>query len=276
MDERLVERSGLVVGVRFRPHGIVYQFDTAGLVLERDDRVLCETERGPALGTVVVPPQPRRGSQRVGHRVVKKADYRDLMREDQSLQRERSIHRDALRTIRGSGLDLKLVKVEMAHDGSRALLYCASEDKVDTRALTQTLAAQLGTRVEIKQIGARDEARNQGGVGVCGRELCCSSWLHEFQPVTVKMAKEQGLALNPSKLAGQCGRLKCCLKYEYQTYADLKKALPKLGARVSTVQGDGQIVRHNLLKQTAVLRRADDDAEVEVTLEDLVERRPAT
>ena len=266
------ESRAQVVGIRFRPAGLIYQFDAAGLVLDREDRVIVETERGPAIGTVVVAPYPR-PSSRTLHRVVKKADARDLMREDQGLQKERSLYQDAVDAIRQSGLGLKLVKVEIAADTGKAMLYCASEAKVETRDLVTALGTQLGARIEIRQIGGRDEAKLQGGVGVCGRELCCSSWLTEFQPVSVKMAKEQGLSLNPSKLAGQCGRLKCCLKYEYQTYLDLKRDLPHIGARVQSVKGDGQIVRHNALKQTAILRRADDAVEVEVALEDLVERR---
>jgi len=128
-------------------------------------------------------------------------------------------------------------------------------------------------RVEVKQIGARDETKVTGGMGPCGRELCCSSWLQEFQPVSVKMAKEQGLSLNPAKLAGMCGRLKCCLRYEFQTYVELRRGLPKVGARVSSVKGDGTIVRQNVLRQTVVLRRAEDEVEVEATLDDLVAPR---
>ena len=266
------EQQAQTVGVRFRPAGIIYQFDTGGLVLQREDRVIVETERGSAIGTVVVAPRPRT-SNRTMHRVVKKADSRDLMREDQGLQKERSLYHDAIGAIRASGLGLKLVKVEVLPDASKTMLICAADEKVETRDLAAQLSTQLNTRIEIRQIGARDEARLQGGVGVCGRELCCSSWLTEFQPVSVKMAKEQGLPLNPSKLAGQCGRLKCCLKYEYQTYQDLKRDLPRIGARVQSVQGDGQIIRHNALRQTAMLRRADDGIEVEVTLADLVQKR---
>src|SRR5207244_11574174 len=127
------------------------------------------------------------------------------------------------------------------------------------------LAQALHTRVETKQIGARDETKVTGGVGPCGRELCCSSWLQEFQPVSVKMAKEQSLSLNPSKLAGMCGRLKCCLRSEYPTYVELKQMLPAVGARVESVKGDGVVVRQNVLRQTVVLRRADDGLEVEAS-----------
>jgi cell fate regulator YaaT (PSP1 superfamily) len=133
----------------------------------------------------------------------------------------------------------------------------------------------LQVRAELKQIGSRDETKVTGGVGPCGRELCCSSWLQEFQPVSVKMAKEQGLALHPAKLAGMCGRLKCCLRYEYQTYGELRRSLPPVGARVTSVKGDGAVVRLNLLKQTVIVRRTEDDLEVEATLEDLVAPRDA-
>jgi cell fate regulator YaaT (PSP1 superfamily) len=175
--------------------------------------------------------------------------------------------------IRRRDLPLKLVKAESAFDGSRVTFFLAGEERIDLRDLGRDLAELLGTRVETKQIGARDETKVTGGVGPCGRELCCSSWLHEFQPVSVKMAKEQGLSLNPSKLAGMCGRLKCCLRYEYQTYVELRRGLPAAGARVESVKGEGVVVRQNVLRETVILRRADDGIEVEVGRDDLVAPR---
>src|SRR5919201_1858024 len=234
MEEQPVEPGALAVGVRFRPTGRIYDFDPGPLLLARDDRVLVETERGPALGTVVVPARVRPAARAL-QRVIKKADSRDLAREDQNLQRERQHYRAALELVRGRSLAAKLVKAE----------------------------------------SARDETKVTGGMGPCGRELCCSSWLQEFQPVSVRMAKEQGLSLNPSKLAGMCGRLKCCLRYEYQTYVELKRGLPAIGAQVASVKGDGTIVRQNVLKQTVVVRRAEDALEVEATLDDLVAPRAA-
>ena len=265
----LPETSVPAVGIRFQPAGKIYEFDPGPLILERDDRVLVETDRGPALGTVVVPPRPR-ARVRGLRRVIKKADARDLAREDQNMQRERQHARVVLDLIRSRDLPLKLVRVESAFDGSKATLFYAAEDRGDPRDLARELGDLLRTRVEMKQIGARDETKVTGGVGPCGRELCCSSWLQEFQPVSVKMAKEQGLSLNPSKLAGMCGRLKCCLRYEYQTYVELKRALPAIGTRVTSVKGDGQIVKLNALRQTVVVRRAEDGIEVEATLDDLV------
>jgi len=273
MGEGSPEASEVAVGIRFRPSGKIYDFDPGLLTLERDDRVLVETERGPALGTVVVPPQPK-PQTRALQRVIKKADARDLGREDQNLQRERQLSRTALDLIRVQDLPMKLVKAESTLDGSRVTFFITAEQRVDFRELLRALGEALHTRVDMKQIGARDETKVTGGIGPCGRELCCSSWLQEFQAVSVKMAKEQGLSLNPSKLAGMCGRLKCCLRYEYQTYLDLKRALPPVGARVECVKGDGLIVRQNVLRQTVVVRRAEDDIEVEATLGDLLLRRP--
>jgi len=272
MDERTVDAHPLAVGIRFRPTGRIYDFDPGPLILQRDDRVLVETERGPALGLVVVPPRPR-ATVRSLQRVIKKADARDLAREDQNLQRERSQYRVALEVIRGRGLAIKLVKAESAFDGSKVTFFSVAEDRVDFRGIVGELGELLHTRVEMKSIGARDETKSTGGVGPCGRELCCSSWLQEFQAVSVKMAKEQGLSLNPSKLAGMCGRLKCCLRYEFQTYVELKRTLPAVGAKVESVKGDGVVVRQNILKQTVVVRRAEDNVEVETNLDDLVAPR---
>ena len=261
----------LAVGVRFRPSGKIYEFDPGPLILERDDRVLVETERGPALGTVVVPPRLR--AVRGLRRVVKKADARDLAREDQNGQRERQYYRTALETIRALRLPAKVVKAESAFDASKVTLFVAGDETLDLRELGRELGAALNTRVELKSIGARDETKVTGGVGPCGRELCCSSWLQEFQPVSVKMAKEQSLSLNPAKLAGMCGRLKCCLRYEYQTYVELRRSLPAVGTRVESVKGNGQVVRQNVLRQTVIVRASEDNVEVEATLEDLVAPR---
>ncbi|HXJ35006.1 MAG TPA: regulatory iron-sulfur-containing complex subunit RicT [Candidatus Eisenbacteria bacterium] len=262
----------LVVGVRLRPAGQVYDFDPGPLILHRDDRVLVETERGPTLGTVVLPPT-RRPTNRHLQRVVKKADARDLAREDKNLQQERELRATALDTLRARRFPAKLVKVETAFDGSRVTVFIAADDRLELRDLVRDLGQAFGTRVEVKQIGARDEAKVAGGVGVCGRELCCSSWLREFQAVSVKMVKAQGLSLNPAKLAGQCGRLKCCLRYEYETYVELKRGLPAIGATVESVKGNGKVVAQSILKQTVAIQLEGDGGRVEATLEDLVARR---
>jgi cell fate regulator YaaT (PSP1 superfamily) len=166
------------------------------------------------------------------------------------------------------------VKVETAFDGSRVTVYVAADEKLELRDVARDLGQAFSNRVEVKQIGARDEARVAGGVGVCGRELCCSSWLKEFQAVSVKMVKAQGLSLNPSKLAGQCGRLKCCMRYEYQTYVELRRTLPGVGAIVESVKGNGKVVGLSILKQSVTIQLEGEGGRVEATLEDLVTRRP--
>ena len=275
METQATTPAPHVVGVTYRTAGKLYEFDAGALVLHRGDLVVVENDRGPALGTVArasTPDAERRGPERL-QKVLRKADQRDLARDELNRQRERDARRLCLGRIRERRLAMKLVRVEYYFDASKAVFYFCADGRVDFRELVRDLAQALHTRIEMKQIGARDEAKLIGGVGPCGRELCCSTWLREFQAVSVKMAKEQGLSLNPSKLSGMCGRLKCCLRYEYQTYLEMRRDLPRVGARVSSVKGDGEVVRQNVLKQTAIIRRADDHVEVEVTLEDLVEKR---
>jgi cell fate regulator YaaT (PSP1 superfamily) len=267
--------SVTVVDVTFKTAGKLFEFDAAGFVLACGDLVVVENERGAALGTVARGPQPVAASQREGRppKVLRKADARDLARLEANLQREHEARRLCLTRIRDRQISMKLVQVDFLFDASKAIFYFCAEGRVDFRELVRDLAQTLHTRIEMKQIGARDETKMIGGIGPCGRELCCSTWLREFQAVSVKMAKEQGLSLNPSKLSGMCGRLKCCLRYEYDTYLELRRDLPRIGARVTSLKGDGEVVRQNVLRQTVVVRRADDGVEVEVTLEDLVEKR---
>jgi cell fate regulator YaaT (PSP1 superfamily) len=263
-----------VTGVKFKTAGKIYEFDSGALILGVGDLVVVETDRGAAIGTVVTPPVPatRAGVPRP-QKVLRKADQRDLARQELNAQKEHEAHRLCLTRIRDRRMSMKLVKVDYLFDAGKAVFYFCAEGRVDFREIVRDLAQSLHTRIEMKQIGARDETKLIGGIGPCGRELCCATWLRELQAVSVKMAKEQGLSLNPSKLSGMCGRLKCCLRYEYDTYLELRHDLPRVGAHVISLKGDGEVVRQNVLKQTAIVRRADDGVEVEVTLEDLVEKR---
>jgi cell fate regulator YaaT (PSP1 superfamily) len=267
------DRSSALVGVQFRPAGVVHAYDRAGLDLARGDVVVVESQRAVALATVARVPASTVPDGDVP-KVLRKADARDLARDEQNQERERAAHRLCLTRIRARALPMKLVEVDYLLDASKAVFYFCAEGRVDFRELVRDLAQGLHTRIEMKQIGARDETKMLGGVGPCGRELCCSTWLRDFQAVSVRMAKEQGLSLNPSKLSGMCGRLKCCLRYEYDTYLELKRGLPKVGATVTCLKGDGVVLRHNVLKQTAIVRRTEDGVEVEATLEDLLEKRP--
>jgi cell fate regulator YaaT (PSP1 superfamily) len=210
-----------VVDVKFRAAGKIYPYDAGVLPLQRGDRVIVQGERGNNLGTVATPPRvvPFH-TLRVKSlpRVVKKADPRDIAREEANLRRGREAHALCVRCIRERDLNMKVVKAECLFDGSRIIIYFCADDRVDFRELVRDLAQALHTRIEMKQIGPRDETKVVGGVGPCGLGICCASWLCEFSAVSVKMAKEQGISLNPTKLAGMCRRLKCCLRYEYDSY----------------------------------------------------------
>ncbi len=265
------ERELTLVGIRLQPAGKIYDFDSGGLPLQLGDAVVVSTERGTALGTVVRGPWtvPRDGEPSRYQRILKKADARDLAREEANEERACEALRLCWKKVRERNLPMKLVRAEYALDGGRVVFYFVAEGRVDFRDLVRDLAGALHARVEMRQIGARDEAKFLGGVGPCGRELCCATWLAEFEPISLKMAKEQGLALNPAKLAGMCGRLKCCLRYEYETYVELGRGLPNLGKKVASAKGEGTVVRQNLLRQTVTLR-LEDGVEVEVSAAELV------
>lgn len=264
-----------VVDVRFRVAGRAGAYDAGSLDLAMHDLVVVQTERGPELGEVTGHPRPRWPNEDVRlPRVLRLADERDLSRADHNRAQERRAQGAFASLAARHKLDAKLIRVDYRFDGGKAVFYFMAGSRIDFRGLVRDLAQSLHTRIEMRQIGDRDETRLIGGVGPCGRELCCSSWLREFAAVSVKMAKEQDLSLNPSKLAGMCGRLKCCLRYEYDTYLSLRRGLPGIGKKVKSVKGDGEIVKHLTLKQHVLLRRDEDGLVVECSLEDLVERRP--
>jgi len=263
-----------IVAVSLQQTGHLYNFLAGDAALKRGDRVLIESEAGTRVGTVEVEPhEPARSIDISAMRpIIRVASEDDFNVEKENLAREANARRLCVERIRAHRLQMKLVNADYTFDGRKAVFYFVAEGRVDFRDLVRDLANSL--RVEMKQIGARDETKVTGGLGPCGRELCCSSWLRDFEAVTVKMARDQGLALNPSRLAGMCGRLKCCLRYEYATYVELKRALPNLGKRVQCVKGDGKVIRQNILKQTVLIQREEDGGVVEVTLEDLVASRP--
>ncbi|HLW69619.1 MAG TPA: regulatory iron-sulfur-containing complex subunit RicT [Candidatus Binataceae bacterium] len=271
------DNSPKIVAVSLQPTGHLYNYLAPAFALRRGDRVLVDTENGARLGTVeLAPHEPARTLDlRSLRSVTRIANDRDYRVEEDKLAHEAEAERLCVTRIRERRLEMKLVKADYTLDGRKALFYFVAENRIDFRDLVRDLANTLRVRVEMKQIGARDETKVTGGLGPCGRELCCSSFLRDFDTVTVKMARDQGLALNPSRLAGMCGRLKCCLKYEYATYVELKRALPNLGKRVESVKGDGKVTRQNILKQTVMIQLESDGSFVEATLEDLVDaRRP--
>jgi cell fate regulator YaaT (PSP1 superfamily) len=265
-----------VVGVSLRPTGHIYSYLAGDRELRRGQRVLVDTEGGTRIGTIEVEPHPAARTLDLNslRPIIRTALESDDSDEKENLIREARARRMCLERIRERGLQMKHVNVDFTLDGRKATFYFIAEGRVDFRDLVRDLANTLRVRVEMKQIGARDESKVTGGVGPCGRELCCSSWLRDFDAVTVKMAREQGLALNPSRLAGMCGRLKCCLRYEYATYVELKRGLPAQGKRVQSVKGDGKVLRQNILKQIVTIQLESDGSVVDATLEELVGTRP--
>jgi cell fate regulator YaaT (PSP1 superfamily) len=236
-------------------NGKADEFDAGGLLLEVGEHVIVDTEKGQVLGKVLSIPQEKekRFFLKSPRKVIRKATPEDLEQFQRNQQLEKEAFAFCLRRIKEKGLNMKLVKTEVLLDRSKALFYFTSEKRVDFRELVRDLAAEFRMRIEMRQIGVRDEAKMVCGIGGCGRELCCAKFMNRFDLVSVKMAKEQNLALNPTKISGICGRLMCCLAYEYPTYLELKKDLPKVGKHIVTRSGKGKIVRQNVLNQTVTV-----------------------
>ncbi len=256
-----------VIGVKFRDHGKIYDYDATAFALKERDIVMVETDRGPELGFVARTPMERDPAYfcKPLKKVIRLADEKDMEQGRRNLYQEREAKKLCLAKIQEHKLPMKLIGVDSFLDGSKILFYFVSEGRVDFRALVKDLAGAFKTRIEMRQVGVRNEAKMIGGLGTCGREFCCCAFLREFEPVSVKMAKEQNLALNPQKISGACGRLMCCLAYEMDTYVDLKKDLPKVGKRVVTAQGAGKIIQQNIISQK-IRVALDDGKEVEVGL----------
>ena len=225
-----------VTGVKFKDWGKVYTFDTQGLELKKMDKVIVETEGGLCFGSVRMPPyEPEKNvSGRNLKKVVRIATEEDLMQMARNKEKERDAFNLCRETIAKMKLDMKLANVEYMFDGSKALFYFTAEERVDFRELVKNIAGHVHTRIEMRQIGVRDEAKQKGGIGPCGRILCCTTWIENFGPVSVKMAKIQGLSLNPANISGMCGRLMCCLAFEHKNYVDgimpKKTSAPPQGA----------------------------------------------
>jgi cell fate regulator YaaT (PSP1 superfamily) len=237
------------------PNGKIEEFDATQLALEAGENVIVETEKGLVLGRVLSPPheKEKRFILKSPRKVTRKATAEDLNQFKGNQQLEKEAFQYCLQKIREKNLDMKLVKTEVLLDRSKALFYFTSEKRIDFRELVKDLAAEFKIRIEMRQIGVRDEAKMVCGLGNCGRELCCAQFMNRFELVSVKMAKEQNLALNPTKISGVCGRLMCCLSYEFPTYLDLKKDLPKVGKHIVTRSGKGKVIRQNALSQTVTV-----------------------
>ncbi len=256
-----------IIGVKFRNGGKVYYFAPNEDEFEIGDGVVVETARGIECGEVAIEKRTIPDEKLIFQLkpVIRKATYEDLEKVEENRKKEAAAFETCEKRIEKHGLDMKLVSVEYAFDGSKMLFCFTSDGRVDFRELVKDLAGTFRTRIELRQIGVRDEARMLGGLGICGRPFCCATFLNEFQPVSIKMAKEQGLSLNPVKISGTCGRLMCCLKYEQAAYEDLLKVSPRVGATVGTPDGKGVVIDRNLISGT-----------VRVALEGEVESAPKT
>ena len=243
-----------IIGVRFKDVGKIYYFSPSGSKIECGNHVIVETARGIECGEVVIANrkvddkkviQPLKSIMRI-------ATEKDLETQQKNREKEQEIMKVFTRKIAEHKLDMKPIDIDCTFDGSKILFYFTAENRVDFRELVKDLASVYRTRIELRQIGVRDEAKMLGGLGICGRPFCCKTFLGEFQPVSIKMAKEQSLSLNPTKISGTCGRLMCCLKYEQNCYEELLAITPKVGALVETSEGRGIVEDANLL--TGVLK----------------------
>lgn len=248
-----------IVTIQFNPAGKLYDFDAGNLELAPRDKVIVETERGTGIASVVAGPAEKPADEATTQLLPIKriANQSDLDVLEQNSRKEAEAYEFCNRRIMERNMQMKLVRVEYLFDGSKAVFYFTADGRVDFRDLVKDLAHTFHTRIEMRQIGVRDESKMIGGIGICGRELCCCSWLRDFQPVSVKMAKEQSLALNPTKISGQCGRLLCCLDYEYETYCCLRKSFPKCGKRVKTDSVSGVVDKLNILTGNITLKQDD-------------------
>ena len=247
---------GEVVGIRFKEVGKVYYFDPDSMKFKKGDKAIVETARGVECGEVAMENRevPQEEIVKPLKRIIRAATEADLKIVAENREKEKKAFDICEQKIRAHKLEMKLVDVEYTFDSSKILFYFTADGRVDFRELVKDLAGVFRTRIELRQIGVRDESKMIGGFGICGRPFCCSSFLGDFQPVSIKMAKEQGLSLNPTKISGTCGRLMCCLKYEQEAYEHLLRHTPKIGAIVETREGRGTVLDNNLLTGMLTIR----------------------
>lgn len=250
-----------IIGVKFRKVGKIYFFDPGKLHISKNDKVVVETSQGQELGEVVVSQRTVREETLNAplKKVVRIANNKDIQHDKQNREKEKEAFKIAEEKIKKYKLDMNLTEVEYKFDNSKIIFFFTADGRIDFRELVKDLAAIFKTRIELRQIGVRDEVKKIGGNGVCGRELCCCSFLENFETVSIKMAKEQNLSLNPSKISGNCGRLMCCLKYEQEVYEDKLKRLPKIGAIVKTADGEGVVDSIQTLKEIIRVKFKDED-----------------
>ncbi len=256
-----------VIGVRFRQAGKVYFFSPGKLHVKQGDKVIVETARGVEFGSVVMGPKDVNDEEITQplKSVIRVATEEDKRNEEKNREKEKEAYDICLEKIRKHELDMKLINAEYTFDGNKVLFYFTADGRIDFRELVKDLAAVFRTRIELRQIGVRDETKIRGGIGICGRPLCCHTYLSDFAPVSIKMAKEQNLSLNPTKISGVCGRLMCCLTNEEETYEELNSHLPAIGDTVTTIEGlKGEVQSVSVLRQLVkvVVNLDDDEKEI--------------
>ena len=260
------EQSVEVVDIQFRPGQKIYFFDPDGAVFNVGDHVIIDTARGAEFGICAggnhkIPPKDVVAPLR---KVLRRATHQDERVVAENRAKEKRAYEVCMQKIAEHGLDMQLVSAEVAFDGSKILFYFTADERVDFRELVKNLASVFHTRIELRQIGVRDKAKMVGGLGICGRPFCCASFLDDFQPVSIKMAKTQNLSLNPTKISGTCGRLMCCLKYEQDAYEDLIRTSPKMESFVDTPEGRGTVVEVDLLRQRVKVRMEENPETISV------------
>jgi cell fate regulator YaaT (PSP1 superfamily) len=266
-----------VAGIRFSPAGKILQYAAEDLPLECGDKCVAESDNGLEVATVVIPPRVLSldPPQQTLKRILRKASARDLEQAEGYSQRATEALDLCRQRVQETGLPMKPVGVDFTLDGHKAIFYFTADERVDFRSLVRYLAGQLKTRIEMRQIGVRDEAKKLGGYGVCGRPLCCSTFLSEFTPISVRMAKDQGLALNPSRISGVCGRLKCCLAYEAPIYKAIKDELPRIGESYMTEDGPGRVTDVTVVGEAFEVELEESGERIFVRLPSAEERQYA-
>ncbi len=268
-----------VIGVRFRPAGKIYYFAPGKFHIRQGDKVIVETARGIEFGTVVTGPKEVKDEEVMQplKSVIRIATEEDKRAEEKNREKEKEAFEICLEKIRKHNLDMKLINAEYTFDNNKVLFYFTADGRIDFRELVKDLAAVFRTRIELRQIGVRDETKIRGGIGICGRPLCCHTYLSEFAPVSIKMAKEQNLSLNPTKISGVCGRLMCCLTNEEETYEELNSRLPAIGDTVTTNEGlKGEVQSVSVLRQLVkvVVALENDEKEIREYKVDELKFRP--
>ena len=250
-----------IISVKFKENGRAYSFDPAGITAEIGESVIVETQNGTEMGTVSAANHEVDNGAIVKplRKVLRKATEKDMARRDENKRKEKEAFGICEELVSAHKLDMKLVDVEYSFDAGK-IVFFTSDGRVDFRELVKDLASRFHTRIELRQIGVRDEAKMLGGLGICGRPYCCKQFLNDFQPVSIKMAKEQGLSLNPTKISGSCGRLMCCLKYEQDAYEYLNSLTPGVGATVKTPEGNAVVTDANLMTGYLTVRLTDSDS----------------